>query len=69
MARRRLAAFLVAVGSVLGAAALWRRRSGKGKEHVDVYFADGSTVTFAEGSEEAARLIPIARRALSQARG
>lgn len=67
-ARRRLAAFLVAAGSVLGAAALWRRRSGEGTEHVDVYFADGSMVTFGESSEEAARLLPIARRALSHAR-
>lgn len=66
---RRVAAFLVAAGSVLGAAALWRRRGGKGKEHVDAYFADGSMVTFDEGSEEAARLLPIARRALDQARG
>jgi hypothetical protein len=69
VARRRLAALLVTLGSLGGAAALWRRRSGKGKEHVEVYFADGSSVTFAEGSDEAARLIPIARRALSQSRG
>jgi hypothetical protein len=68
MARRRLTAFVVALGSLAGAAALWRRRSGKGKEHVDVYFADGSMVTFAEGSDEAARLLPIARRVLSSAR-
>lgn len=66
---RRLAGFLVAIGSLLGAAALWRRRAGKGREHVDVYFADGSAVTFDEGSEEAARLVPIARRALEQAQG
>jgi hypothetical protein len=69
MARRKLTASLLALGSLLGAAAVWRRRSARGKEHVDVYFADGSMVTFAEGSEEAARLIPIARRVLSQARG
>ncbi|HEU4450691.1 MAG TPA: hypothetical protein VFR63_12015 [Gaiellaceae bacterium] len=68
-ARRRLAALLVTAGSVLGAAALWRRRSDVGKEHVDVYFADGSMVTFGEGSDEAARLLPIARRALAHARG
>ena len=68
MARRKLAAFVVALGSVAGAAAIWRRRSAKGGEHVDVYFADGSTVTFAEGSDEAARLLPIARRVLSTAR-
>jgi hypothetical protein len=68
VARRRLTAFVVALGSLAGAAALWRRRSGKGKEHVDVYFADGSMVTFDEGSDEAARLLPIARRLLSSAR-
>jgi hypothetical protein len=68
MARRRLTALVVALGSLVGAAALWRRRSGPGKEHVDVYFADGSMVTFAEGSDEAARLLPIARRVLSTTR-
>jgi hypothetical protein len=68
MARRRLTAFLLALGSLVGAAAVWRRRSARGKEHVDVYFADGSMVSFAEGSEEAARLLPIARRLLTTAR-
>lgn len=68
MARRRLTAFLLALGSLVGAAAIWRRRSAQGKEHVDVYFADGSMVSFAEGSEEASRLFPIARRILAQAR-
>jgi hypothetical protein len=64
---RRLAAVLVAVGSLVGAAALWRRRSGS-RDRVDVYFADGSMVSFTQGSEEAARLFPIARRMLGQAR-
>ncbi len=66
--KRRLAAVVVAVGSVVGAAALWRRRSGAGRESVDVYFADGSMVSFAEGSEEAGTLFPVARRILAQAR-
>jgi hypothetical protein len=68
MARRRLTALVVTLGSLVGAAALWRRRAGHGKEHVDAYFADGSMVTFGEGSDEAARLLPIARRVLSSAR-
>jgi hypothetical protein len=68
MARRKLTAFLLTLGSLVGAAALWRRRSAQGKEHVDVYFADGSMVTFGEGSDEAARLLPIARRVLSATR-
>ena len=65
--KRRLPAILVAVGSLLGAAALWRRRSGS-KDRVDAYFADGSMVSFTEGSDEAARLFPVARRILAQAR-
>lgn len=65
--KRRLAAIVVAIGSLVGAAALWRRRSGS-KDRVDVYFADGSMVTFGEGSDEAARLLPIARRVLATIR-
>ncbi|MGH3011796.1 MAG: hypothetical protein ACRDLZ_08140 [Gaiellaceae bacterium] len=66
--KRRVAAALVALGSVVGAAAIWRKRSGTGKERADVYFADGSMVSFAGGSDEAARLFPVARRILAQAR-
>jgi hypothetical protein len=68
MAKGRVAAAVVAVGSVAGAAALWLRRAGKSKERVEVYYADGSMVTFAADSAEAARLFPIGRRILSQAR-
>ncbi|HWB55742.1 MAG TPA: hypothetical protein VG479_02265 [Gaiellaceae bacterium] len=68
MAKGKLAAVAVAVGSALGAAAIWRRRSGQGSERVEVYYADGSMVTFPEGSDEAARLLPVARRVLWQAR-
>ena len=60
--KRRLAAALVAIGSVAGAAALWRRRSGAGEDRVDVYFADGSMVSFSEGSEEAGALFPAEPR-------
>ena len=66
--KRRLAALLAAVGAVAGAAALWRRRSGAGKDRADVYFADGSMVSFVEGTGEAGRLFPVARRILAQAR-
>jgi hypothetical protein len=59
---------IVAVGSIAGAAALWRRSSDVGKDRADVYFPDGSMVSFPEGSAEAAALFPIARRILAQAR-
>ena len=49
MAKGKFAAVAVAVGSALGAAAIWRRRSGKGAERVEVYYADGSMVTLPGG--------------------
>jgi hypothetical protein len=66
--KRRLAALVAAAGALAGAAALWRRRSGAGKDKADVYFPDGSMVSFVEGTDEAGRLFPVARRILAQAR-
>ncbi|HYY76348.1 MAG TPA: hypothetical protein VE644_08530 [Gaiellaceae bacterium] len=57
----------MAAGSLAGAF-LWRRRSGRTREHVDLYFADGSMVSFGDDSPQAAHLLPLARRVLSQAR-
>jgi hypothetical protein len=56
----------VAVASA-AAVVVWRRRRGA-REHVDLYFADGSMVTFAEGSMEGGRLLPIAHSILAAAR-
>jgi hypothetical protein len=68
MPRHKLATtLLLAAGSVAGALA-WRRRAGKRREHVDLYFADGSMVSFSDDSPEAVRLLPLARRVLSEAR-
>lgn len=52
----------------MAGAFFWRRRSGRTREHVDLYFADGSMVSFADDSPEAARLLPLAGRVLQQAR-
>jgi hypothetical protein len=59
---------VIALGSAAGLA-LWRRSSGKGSERVELYFSDGSMVSFPEDSTEAARLIPLARQVLTNARG
>jgi hypothetical protein len=37
-------------------------------ERLDVYFDDGSFVTFVAGSPEAERLLPVARQVLAAAR-
>ena len=68
---RSRSAFAV-VGLLAGAAggaALWLRRGGAPREHVDLYFADGSMISFAPGSPEGNRLLPIARRILAAMRG
>jgi hypothetical protein len=66
--RKLMAAVGVAAGAAAGGA-LWLRRGGAPKEHVDLYFADGSMVSFAGGSPNGERLLPIARRVLAATRG
>ena len=68
MRRRALALVGFAIGALAGAA-VYRRWFGGSEERLDVYFDDGSFVTFEAGSAEAARLLPRARRVLLAARG
>jgi hypothetical protein len=66
VARRRLFALLLAAGSLLGIG-LYARR-GRRQERVDLYFADGSMISLEGDSPQAARLVPLAREALRNAR-
>lgn len=67
--RRKAFAFVgFASGAIAGTAA-YRHWFGGSQERLDVYFDDGSFVTFGAGSPEAARLLPRARRVLLAARG
>jgi hypothetical protein len=52
-----------ASGALAGRAA-YRRWFGGGRERLDLYFDDGSFVTFEAGSPEAERLLPLARQVL-----
>jgi hypothetical protein len=65
---RRVLGGLVLAGGALGGLALVRRR-GEARERVDLYFDDGSLVSFASMTPEAARLLPLARRLLASSRG
>ncbi|MDQ2981961.1 MAG: hypothetical protein M3R26_06545 [Actinomycetota bacterium] len=66
MGRRKLFALGLAAGSLLGIG-LYAKR-GRKRERVDLYFADGSMVSVAGDSPEAARLMPLARDAVRAAR-
>jgi hypothetical protein len=67
MKRRLLGLFGLGTG-IVGGAVLYRRSLGRRRDHVDIYFDDGSMVSFVEGSPEAERLIPVARDVLAAAR-
>jgi hypothetical protein len=59
------------VGFASGAPAgtvAYRRVFGGGRERIDVYFDDGSFVTFGVRSPEAAKLVPIAQRVVAAVR-
>ncbi|HET9544534.1 MAG TPA: hypothetical protein VFO88_03060 [Gaiellaceae bacterium] len=63
---RRLLALGVA-GAAAGIA-LWRRRGGAPAERVDLHFEDGSMVSLPAVSEDAERLLVLARDVLAAAR-
>jgi hypothetical protein len=63
MKRRSFALAGFASGALAGTMA-YRRWLGANRERLDVYFDDGSFVTFGAGSPEAARLLPLARQVL-----
>ena len=68
MARRKLLGLLGFGTGMFAGSVLYRRSSGRRRERIDVYFADGSMVSFVDGSTEAGNLLPIAHDALSAAR-
>lgn len=65
---RKLVALLALLGAWAAGIALLRR-SGARRDRVDLYFDDGSMQSLSDGAPEAARLLPLARAALSAARG
>ena len=67
MKRKALGLFGFASGLVAGSV-LYRRTVARRRERVDIYFQNGSMITFDDGSPEADTLLPIARAALSAAR-
>jgi hypothetical protein len=60
--RRRLAVFAGFASGALAGTAAYRHWFRGSRERLDLYFDDGSFVTFGAGSAEAARLLPLARQ-------
>ncbi len=53
---------------VFAGSVLYRRATGRRRERVDVYFDDGSMVSFVDGSPEAEKLLAAARDAFGAVR-
>ena len=66
--RRSAAAVLGVLGGMIAGAALIRRQTAH-RERADLYFEDGSMLSLTDGSPGAARLLPLARQIIGQARG
>lgn len=64
MRRKALGLFGFATG-VFAGSVLYRRTVARRRARVDVYFEDGSMITYDDGSPEASELLPIAREALA----
>jgi len=67
MRRRLLTLAGFGVGVIAGTF-VYRRAAGRRRDRLDVYFDDGSMISFVEGSTEAERLLPVARELLAAAR-
>lgn len=68
MARRKFLSLLGFGTGVFAGSVLYRRSTGRRRDRVDVYFDDGSMLSFVEGSPEAEKLLPVAQDVLSAAR-
>ena len=65
--RRKFLGLLGFGTGVFAGGVLHRRSNARRRDRVDVYFDDGSMVSFVEGSPEAEKLLPVARGVLGPA--
>jgi hypothetical protein len=62
---RKSLTFLTLVAGVLAGTVLYRRRSARRLERVELYAADGSMVSLPESSPELERMLDLTREVLS----
>jgi hypothetical protein len=66
--KRKLVALLGFASGIFAGSLVYRRSFARRPERVDVYFVDGSMVSFVDGSTEADALLPVARDGLAAVR-
>ena len=67
-ALRKLVGFLTVVGIAFAGIVIYRRRFVSRRERIDLYFEDGSLVSFEQGSDGAGRLLAHAHDVIRAAR-
>ena len=67
-ALRKLLGFLTLVGIAFAGIVVYRRRFVERRERVDLYFENGSLLSFEQGSDDAGRLLPLAHDVIRAAR-
>jgi hypothetical protein len=66
---KRRALTLLGFGTgIFAGSVVFRRKFGKRRDRVEVYFDDGAMVSYADGAPEAVTLLDAARNALRAAR-
>jgi hypothetical protein len=65
--KRRLLALLGFATGVLAGSVVLRRQFGKRRDRIEIYFDDGSVISYADGAPEAGTLLDAARDALHAA--
>ena len=63
--RRKVLGLVGAVGGILAGSLVYRRSFARHPEHVDVYYADGSMISYTDASSEGGSLLPVARDAIA----
>jgi outer membrane lipoprotein SlyB len=66
--RRSILALVGFVAGGIAAGTVYERRLANRRDRLDVYFDDGSFVTYVAGSTEADQLLPHARQVLAAVR-
>jgi hypothetical protein len=66
--RRKFLGTLGFATGIFAGSVIFRRSFAKPRNRVDIYFDDGSMVSFVDGSPEADKLLPVAGNVLAAAR-
>jgi len=66
--KRRVLALLGFATGIFAGSVVFRRQFGRQRDRVEVYFDDGSMVSYVDGAPEAVTLLDAARDALRAAR-